>query len=79
MPFVLVSPWIQKGLRVGEPDNGSHYEHASMSATLLNTLIPDMKPLTKRDAWAPPFDWVLDTLDSPRTDCPTTLPLAPIT
>lgn len=79
LPFVLVSPWIQKGLRPGEPDNGSHYEHASMSATLLNTLIPDMKPLTKRDAWAAPFDWVLNTMDSPRTDCPTTLPLAPIT
>ena len=77
VPSLVVSPWVQKGLRVGEPASG-HYEHASLSATLINMLIPDMPFLTKRDAWAAPFDWLVGELDEPRTDCPTTLPLAPI-
>jgi len=78
VPMVLISPWITKGLRIGEPPSG-HYEHSSFSATLLKLLIPDMTFLTARDAWAPPYDWVVNTESSPRTDCVTTLPLAPIT
>jgi phospholipase C len=76
--MVLISPWITQGLRIGEPAT-AHYEHSSLSATLINLLIPDMPFLTKRDAWAAPYDWVVNTESSPRTDCITTLPLAPIT
>ena len=80
LPTVLISPWVSKGLRIGEPDGGdSHYEHSSFSATLLNLLIPDMPFLTKRDAWAAPYDWVVDTEQTPRKDCIKYLPEAPIT
>jgi len=77
VPTIAISPWIKKGIQVGEPAAG-RYEHSSLSVTLINMLIPDMPFLTKRDAWAAPFDWLVQELDEPRTDCPTTLPLAPI-
>ena len=77
VPTLLISPWITKGLRIGEPES-AHYEHSSFSATLLKLLIPDMTFLTNRDAWAAPYDWVVNTESSPRTDCIEKLPLAPI-
>jgi len=79
VPFILVSPWVEKGGRVGEPGNGTHYEHSSMSHTLINMLIPDMPFLTARDKWAAPFDWVIGnnlTGMRPDDDCPRFLPLA---
>jgi len=77
VPAVAISPWIQKGVLVGEPGNSSHYEHSTVSATILQLLTPDQPFLTRRDAWAPSMGWLVDALDKPRTDCPTTLPLAP--
>jgi len=76
VPTIVISPWIKKGTLVNEPD-GTHYEHTSVISTIRNLLVPDQPFLTKRDAWATPFDWLLDELDEPRTDCPTTLPTAP--
>jgi len=76
VPAIVASPWIPKATVVHEPATSSHFEHSSLSATLLNLLIPDQTFLTKRDSWAAPFDFVL-SLDSPRTDCPTSLPLGP--
>jgi phospholipase C len=77
VPAIAISPWIKKGLLVHEPGNNTHYEHSSLSATLLKLLTPDQTFLTKRDAWAAPFDWLVDTVDTLRTDCPTELPTAP--
>jgi len=77
VPTVVISPWIPKGVLVQEPGNNTHYEHSSISATVKQLLTPDQPYLTKRDAWAQPFGWLVDSLNSPRTDCPTTLPLAP--
>jgi len=75
VPAVVISPWVPQGSVIHEP-NTTHYEHSSLSATLLNLLMPDQTFLTARDAWAAPFDFIL-SLDEPRTDCPTTLPIAP--
>jgi phospholipase C len=75
VPAIVVSPWVPKGQVIHEP-NTTHFEHSSLSATLLNLLIPDQTFLTARDAWAAPFDFVL-SLDKPRVDCPRTIPAAP--
>jgi len=78
VPTLMISPWIPKGTIVHEPVNGTHFEHSSMPATIRKMFAPDQPFLTKRDAWAATFDFVLDQLTEPRTDCPTTLPIAPI-
>nr|BAK03111.1 predicted protein [Hordeum vulgare subsp. vulgare] len=75
VPAFFISPWIDPGTLVHTPSGPqptSQFEHSSIPATLkklfnLNTF------LTKRDAWAGTFDTVL-TRDTPRTDCPVTLP-----
>jgi len=77
VPTLAISPWIKKGTIVHEPVNGTHYEHSSVVATVRKMLVPDQPYLTKRDAWAQTFEWLVDTMDSPRTDCPTELPEAP--
>jgi len=77
VPMILISPWIEKGLRIGEPQY-AHYEHSSFSKVLINLLIPDMPFLTKRDAWAASYDWVVETRSTPRNDCIKYLPEAPI-
>jgi len=78
VPMIAISPWIKKGTIVHEPVNGTHYEHSSVVATVRKMLVPDMPYLTKRDAWAQTFEWLVDTQDTPRTDCPTELPEAPL-
>jgi phospholipase C len=76
IPTVLVSPWVKKGVVVHRPVNGptptSEYEHCSIAATMKKIYnIPQF--LTARDAWAAPFDDLFN-LETPRTDCPMTLP-----
>jgi phospholipase C len=78
VPAIAISPWIKKGTIIHEPVNGTHYEHSSVVATVRKMLVPDQPYLTKRDAWAQTFEWLVDTVDSPRTDCPTELPEAPL-
>jgi len=76
VPAVIVSPWVKKGVVVHRPVNGptptSQYEHCSIAATMKKIYnIPQF--LNARDAWAAPFDDVIN-LSAPRTDCPMTLP-----
>jgi phospholipase C len=74
VPAVIVSPLID----AGTVDHRVH-DHASVPATLRALFAPDAKPLTRRDAWAPPFHDVADR-QSPRTDLPdlsSYLPAAP--
>ncbi|KNC55222.1 phosphatidylglycerol specific phospholipase C [Thecamonas trahens ATCC 50062] len=81
VPFIAVSPLIPKGTVVHEPEPDvkpqptSRFSHASLYASLKN-IFGLTETLTKRDAWAAPFDSVV-SLTTPRTDCPTTLPDVP--
>jgi phospholipase C len=74
VPAVIVSPLIDSGT----VDHREH-DHASVPATLRALFASDAKPLTRRDAWAPPFHDVAQR-QSPRTDLPdlsSYLPAAP--
>ncbi|XP_043715292.1 non-specific phospholipase C4-like [Telopea speciosissima] len=76
VPAIFISPWIEKGTVIHGPSSGpyptSEFEHSSIPATVKK--IFNLKDfLTKRDAWAGTFETVL-TLETPRTDCPVTLP-----
>ena len=76
VPTLLISPWVEKGKVIGAPENqgDSQYELTSIIKTM-REMFGLGEPLTKRDAWAASFaDQFLDT---PRTDCPMTLPDAP--
>lgn len=82
IPTIAISPWIAKGTLVNQPppsqrpEATSEYELSSIPATL-RKLFPELgPPLTRRDAWAATFEHVL-ALDTPRDDCPTTLPVVP--
>ncbi|XP_059633751.1 non-specific phospholipase C3-like isoform X2 [Cornus florida] len=75
VPAILISPWIERGTVLHGPSGPyptSQYEHSSIPATVKK--IFNLKEfLTKRDAWAGTFDVVVNR-NSPRTDCPVTLP-----
>ncbi|CAN6280534.1 unnamed protein product [Urochloa humidicola] len=79
VPAILVSPWIEPGTVLHRPTSGPHptseFEHSSIPATVKKLFGLDGF-LTQRDAWAGTFETVL-TRDTPRTDCPVTLP-APV-
>ena len=62
MPAVVVSPYIAAGTV-----NDTVRDHASVPATLRAVFAPDAPPLTRRDAWSPPFHTVRN-LDQPRRD-----------
>jgi phospholipase C len=64
VPAVVVSPLIPRGSR-----DGRVRDHASVPATLRALFAPGADPLTRRDAWSPPFH-DLASLDTPRTDLP---------
>ena len=76
VPTILISPWVDhdvvhspKGFM---PHPSSKFEHSSFIATLTRQL--GLKgPLTERDAWAAPFDYLFSRA-TPRLDCPMTLP-----
>lgn len=75
VPAILISSWIERGTVLHEPSGPyptSQFEHSSIPATVKKIFnLPEF--LTKRDAWAGTFDVVLNR-NSPRTDCPVTLP-----
>jgi len=76
VPFVVVSPWVEKGHiehAPKGPKKTSQYEHSSIPATL-HKIFGTKSFLTKRDAWAGTFEHLFTTLKKPRTDCPKTLP-----
>jgi len=80
IPAIVVSPWINKGTVehkcVNGPTSHSHYDHTSIMATVKKMFdLPNF--LTKRDAWACTFEWIVEQRDEPRTDCPLTIPAPP--
>jgi phospholipase C len=64
VPAVVVSPYVEAGTVNAEPR-----DHASIPATLRALFAPNARPLTSRDAWAPPFHHRL-TRSTPHTDLP---------
>uniref|UniRef100_A0A803PVE8 Non-specific phospholipase C1 n=1 Tax=Cannabis sativa TaxID=3483 RepID=A0A803PVE8_CANSA len=77
VPTILVSPWIDKATVIHEPDGptpSSHYEHSSIPATVKKLFKLKSNFLTKRDAWAGSFEKYFSIRDTPRDDCPETLP-----
>ena len=76
---MLISPWVDKGAVIQEPQQGptntSQWEHSSISATLTG-LFNLSTFLTKRDEWAGSFEELLREI--PRTDAPMHFPEAPI-
>ncbi|KAJ7294442.1 hypothetical protein O6H91_Y256900 [Diphasiastrum complanatum] len=80
VPTFMISPWIDKGTVVHQPQGptpSSHYEHSSIPATVKKIFELQSDFLTKRDAWAATFENILQTRSTPRTDCPENLPNPP--
>ena len=80
LPVLLISPWVRKGTVVSAPTHGpspdSQYDGTSIVATVKRLFdLPNF--LTRRDAWAAPFDHLFDELPAPRADAPMHLPDAP--
>lgn len=79
IPVLLISPWVAKGTVISAPTNGpfnnSEYDATSIIATV-GKLFNFTSSLTKRDAWAATFEQYISE-ETPRTDCPLTLPAAP--
>lgn len=77
VPTIFVSPWINKGIVLHEPDGPtpySQFEHSSLPATVRKLFNMSSDFLTLRDAWAGTFESILFERDTPRTDCPEKLP-----
>ncbi|KAJ1341892.1 hypothetical protein BSLG_003545 [Batrachochytrium salamandrivorans] len=73
VPALVISPYVPKGAVIHSNIPGRNYEHSSIPATLKKIFgLPSF--LTKRDAWAIPFDSIA-SLSSPRKDCIVKLPL----
>ena len=73
VPAVLVSPWLAKGTV-----EHRRLQHTSVLATVRRMWALRRQPLTAREGQAAPFDDLLEVLDAPRTDCPTTLTRPPL-
>lgn len=82
VPTIAISPWIEKGILVHEapasqkPEATSQWELSSIPSTIAKVLDLPGHPLTARTAWAATFEHLLSR-DTPRTDCPTSLPFLP--
>lgn len=77
VPSFLISPWIEKGTVIHEPNGPtptSQYEHSSIPATVKKLFGLHSNFLTKRDAWAGTFENYFKIRKTPRTDCPEKLP-----
>lgn len=73
VPTFLISPWIEKGTVIHEPEGPtphSQYEHSSIPATVKKLFNLKSHFLTKRDAWAGTFEKYFCIRDSLRQDCP---------
>jgi len=75
IPTILISPWIKSGTVISAPPESakptptSEFELTSIMATA-RKILPGFEatpPLTKRDAWAATFEFVLEELQQPRT------------
>ncbi|XP_076900834.1 non-specific phospholipase C1-like [Bidens hawaiensis] len=77
VPTLLISPWVEKGTVIHEPDGPtpySQFEHSSISATVKKLFNLDSDFLTKRDEWAGTFESYFYKRSTPRDDCPEKLP-----
>ncbi|XAR60728.1 Phospholipase C [Bertholletia excelsa] len=77
VPTILISPWIDKGLVIHAPHGptpSSQFEHSSIPATVKKLFNLNSNFLTKRDAWAGTFENYFNLRNTPRDDCPETLP-----
>ncbi|KAL8140969.1 hypothetical protein V2J09_006990 [Rumex salicifolius] len=77
VPSLLISPWIDKGTVIHKPSGptpSSEFEHSSIPATVKKLFNLQSNFLTKRDAWAGTFESYFNLRDTPREDCPETLP-----
>ncbi|KAF5188295.1 Non-specific phospholipase c1 [Thalictrum thalictroides] len=77
VPSILISPWIEKGTVIHEPNGPtpqSQFEHSSIPATVKKLFNLNSNFLTKRDAWAGTFEDQFYLRDTPRNDCPEKLP-----
>ncbi|XP_054807213.1 non-specific phospholipase C6-like [Prosopis cineraria] len=77
VPTIMISPWIKKGAVVSSPKGpaqNSEFEHSSIPATIKKMFNLSSNFLTHRDAWAGTFESIVSELNSPRADCPETLP-----
>ncbi|XP_021891720.1 non-specific phospholipase C1 [Carica papaya] len=77
VPTFLISPWIEKGTVIHEPDGptpSSQFEHSSIPATVKKLFNLKTNFLTKRDAWAGTFEKYFSLRKTPRDDCPESLP-----
>ncbi|OVA02674.1 Phosphoesterase [Macleaya cordata] len=77
VPTILISPWIEKGTVIHEPEGPtlhSQFEHSSVPATVKKLFNLKSNFLTKRDAWAGSFEYYFYLRDTPRDDCPEKLP-----
>ncbi len=54
VPAIVISPYIR-----AESVSAEVRDHASIPATLRALFAPEAEPLTRRDAWAPPFHTLL--------------------
>lgn len=80
VPTLLISPWINKGTVLHEPNGPtphSQFEHSSVPATVKKLFNLDSNFLTLRDAWAGSFERIVYERDTPRTDSPEELPSPP--
>ncbi|KAL2941990.1 Non-specific phospholipase C2, partial [Bienertia sinuspersici] len=62
VPTIAVSPWIKKGTVVHKakgPYPTSEYEHSSIAATVKKIFNLSTPFLTKRDAWAGTFEYII--------------------
>ena len=74
VPAVLVSPWLAARPR-REPAPAAHLG-ARHRAQDVGRCAP--QPLTAREGQAATFDDLFESLDAPRTDCPTALVRPPL-
>lgn len=77
VPTFLISPWIEKGTVIHEPNGPtetSQFEHSSIPATVKKLFNMKSSYLTRRDAWAGTFESYFSLRKTPRPDCPEKLP-----
>jgi len=79
IPVVMINPYIPKAIVASKPELGVNipqYSTSSMIRTIREQFTPGVPPFTKRDGYSLSFENIV-SLDTPRTDCPMTLPDVP--
>jgi len=71
VPFVAISPWIEKGFLMHEPAE-SYFDHTSLAGTIRKMFNLTTPALTKREEWSATFENIF-TRETPRTGYLTSL------